>query len=335
MKRITLAFLASTLVVSTGFADGGYSRGSGKPLKLGEFFCALVGGTAGGVITHAAGGSNPITFIGALIGGAIGVDACRWFGNEKNLGAQAAAFQAGLDDGSCGERSWRSGSYHGRLTVIAESYEVGGVNQEAGGDNTCKFFETTIHENGGKYIGRTSAWACKSSGQWIVTRKNWVSKSGYKTCNGQRLPENGEGSVTIGDGRVVSPTPIDICRIRGTWSLEKLRRKVNDYGVERSMMLAKRTEFAGYPELGDFKALSDDGRSVIFFSSPERQLVVPIEDVAIECRASGLCNDVEVTTRDGLRGDLQYIFQNGDVVIRDNNGRNAKGLQIRPANYIN
>ena len=100
-------------------------------------------------------------------------------------------------------------------------------------------------------------------------------------------------------------------------------------------MLAARTQFAGYPALGDFIALSDDGRSVIFFSSETRRPVIPIEDIAIECRGSGLCMEEDVTTRDGLVGTVQYIFQNGDVVIRDNNGRNARGLQIRPANYIN
>ena len=332
MKRWVLSILVTSFVASTALADGGerpeYSNKT--PMGIKQFFCAVAGGTAAGVIIKNAGASNPVTFLGALLGGAIGADFCKWFSNDKNMGAQAAAFEAGLDGKMCSEKSWSSAHYRGRIKILAESWSLGGT-VEVSGNNVCKRFETTIHEHGGKFVGRTKAWACKSpEGNWIVTRDNWISKKGVTTCDGTVGIDDG-GSVSVGDGRVFPPTPIDIGRIRGNWSLERLRRHVNDFGVERSFKLARRTEFAGEVEVGVMKALSDDGRGVIIYFSPTRQVVAPIDDVGLACRDSELCFDSEVTTRDGLSGTFQYVFRNGDVVINDVN----RGIKLRPGSYLN
>lgn len=334
-QRLVLSILAVSMLASAAFADGGerparYDRHDKKPFKISEFFCAVAGGTAAGVIVKNAGASDPITFLGVLVGGLIGADFCRWVSDDKNLGAQAAAFEASLDGKMCSEKSWSSSHYRGQLKVLAESWQTSGHNAEASSENICKYFETTIHEHSGKFVGRTKAWACKSpQNSWIVTRENSISKKGVKYCNNPDY-DYGDGSVSVRHRRIVEPTEINIGRIRGHWGLEHLRRHVNDYGVERTLKLARRTKFRDEVEVGVLKALSDDGRGVIIYFSPRRQVVAPISDVGIECRATQLCYDSEVSTRDGLHGTFQYIFQNGDVVINDVNN----GIKLRPGHYL-
>lgn len=93
MKRLMLGILAVTmLLMSAARADGGsqsrerYNRNDQKHLSIKEFFCAVAGGTAAGVIVKKAGGNDPITFLGVLVGGLIGADFCKWVSDDKNMG---------------------------------------------------------------------------------------------------------------------------------------------------------------------------------------------------------------------------------------------------------
>lgn len=328
-----LGIVAICMLVSAARADSGYSqhtryeRNESKPLSISEFFCAVAGGTAAGVIMKSAGANDPFTFLGVLVGGLIGADFCKWVRDDVNIGAQSAAFRAGLDSPVCSQKSWQSRHYKGNLNIISESWKTGS-HYDAGTDNICKQFETTIFEHSGKFVGRTQAWACKNNvGNWIVTHENWINKQNVKTCGSSRI----DSGAYTGQSRVEAPTEINTRHIRGVWSLERFRRHVNDLGTERVLKLARRTEFPGEVEVGILKALSDDGRGVIIYFSPERQVVVGIDDVAIECRATDLCYNSEVTTKDGMAGKLQYVFRNGDVVINDL----KRGIKMRPASYLN
>ncbi len=342
MKKLTLLVAALSMTVSTAFASNnscpeGYNDPQrGESFSASEFFCGIIGGATAGLAVNKVGASTPGTFLGAILGGVIGVNFCKYLNDDSQVGAQAAAFNANLDANLCQVRSWKSSQYHGSLRILVESWNVNGGNGELAADNQCKLFETSIYKSNNQYVGTTKAWACKNNqGQWILTKENWISKKGYQACGNYAWPprdqngQNSGGSVAVGTP-VVAPTPINVGPIRMSWGLEQFRRRINDYGYVRSMQLAVRTRYAGEVELGLFKALSDDGRSVIVYFDENRQIIAPIQNVGIECRGSGLCQGVQVTTRDGLSGELQYVFQNGDVVVNDP----MNGIQLRPSSYI-
>lgn len=340
--KAVLAVIAISMLAQFSKADGGPRLERAQPrtspsatadastnLSLGEFFCGLAGGTATGVFLRKAGAADPVTFIGALIGGVIGYKFCQYLNDDEARGLNNAA-RTGLDGRMCQETRWSGGKYHGTLEVLAESTHSAGIGEASQGF-TCKMFETTIFEKPNRYVGRSKAWACnRDVGSWVITDERWVSKQDVRYCRSTGLPGSGGGSVSIGDGRVAPPVSVEAGRIRGFWSLEQFRRRVMDYGIERGLKLAVRTEFGGEVEVGLMKALSDDGRGVIVYMSPTYQRVVNIDQVGIECRHSRLCYDTQVQTTDGLSGTLQYVFNNGDVVVNDP----MNGIQLRPGRML-
>jgi hypothetical protein len=355
MKKLIFAFLASSIFLSQAFADGGYSCHSGcsearRPISQSEFLCAVGGGTAAGIIADNAGAGGPVTFLSALIGGFIGVDFCKWFGNKKNVGAQAAAWEADLDNSSCGSRAWEGSEYHGRLRVLAESFAMNN-NERQDSTKPCKLIETTIFETGGrhKFIGRTQAWACKQEqGSWIITYENSVNKDGMKTCSNQSLSAGTGNSVSINrgeNGYSQGPAPIsqkiDTRYIQAMWGPGLFKsRHVNDRGVMRGLKLAARTEYVGELEVGVLKSTSDDGRAVFMYMAPGLHRAVAMDDVGIECRTTGLCSTVEVSSRAGSfngsqveprQGMFQYIFRDGSVGINDR----FNGITWVPGNLLN
>ncbi len=349
MKKLVLGLIAVLMVISSARADGGDRRGgtigigekakrsSSGTVSVGEFFCAIAGGFAGGAIVKHAGGGDPVTFIGALIGGLIGVNFCQYLNDPVAQGLQQAA-REGLDN--CGrEVKWRGNDYYGTLKVLAQGYHKN-HNSDLGTENICKYFETSIYENNGRRVARTKAWACKNpTDQWNVTHENWVIKEKMTACDGRIV--DGGGSVGI----IVEPD-VRVSPIRNPrWNIGVLTRMVDDYGVDRNMKLARRVctkraedrtnrclESWSRPELGVFKAVieSDNSSAVLLFESNRRASVLAqIDEVGVECRGTNVCAGLPVDnaqTTDGLNGFIQYLFQNGDIVINDEN----RGIQIRP-----
>jgi hypothetical protein len=355
MKKLVLTVVTASMLVSSAFADGG-SHDYHAPFKLRDFFCALAGGATGGVIGAKAVGGFVPSFLGAILGGAIGVNFCKYLDSSAST-AQLAAYEGGLDKNLCEESSWNTDDYHGKLRILAESSAINGGYGELSTENTCKQFHTTIISNStGRKVGETTVWACKTSeqnlkAQWIVTQENWINKRDIRRCNQpiQVQPPTevcAGGSVSVGNGRVPLPAPIPVGLGpvgspvgRIMWGVESLRRKVNDYGVTRGMLLAHRVpyDWSDRVEVGFFEALSDDGLGVVMYLSPEKQIVVPLSEVGIECRGtSNICPDIEVTTGVygdfvPLKGTLDYVFQNGDVVVNDR----YQGIRRRPGIAVN
>lgn len=352
MKKWVLTIMALTFVVNSAFADGGYNNGGGhhggatrppskihddndEPFKVSEFFCGIIGGGVGGFVLNKAGANTPFTFLGAILGGVLGVKFCRWLHDPERLGKQAAVFAANLDAPICSERVWRSDDYHGTLKILAQS-----VHKNNG--RTCKLFETTIVDNKTHDLikAKTKAWACRDrDGEWHMSKERWMSRDreDYRVCGNYPWPPRGDeedencgGSVSV--GRVEPPRDLPIGPVTVQWDLGAFRRRINDYDNYRSLKLARRVrEFPGEIEEGLMKAVSDDGRAAVIYFSNERQVIVPMDDVGIECRGSRLCYEMDVTSRDGLHGRMQYVFNNGDVVVNDL----MNGKQIRPASWIN
>jgi hypothetical protein len=337
-SRFVLIFLLMSMLAQMAKADGGIgreasgSRSGGSSLTFGEFLCGVAGGTATGVVLKNAGAGDPVTFFGALLGGVIGTKFCRYLNDDVAQGLQRAA-RSGLEGGMCQQTRWSSGGYHGTLEILGESWSKANP-REAAFDSICKLFETTIYERPKRFLGRSKVWACRNSGgDWIVTEERWVATNDIKLCR-QTSPQGPENRLSAGAGGVPSPIKIQDGRVQGFWSLDQFRRRANDFGVERGLLLAVRTEFPGQVEVGFMKAVSDDGRGVIVYISPQYQRIVNIDQVGIECRASQLCSDNIVETADGIKGTLLFIFKNGDVVINDpmNGFVLRPGLSIRSVN---
>ncbi len=344
MKKYFVLLMALMMLISTfmgSFAQANlFER---EPKKVDEVICALVGGVAAGVIAHNVVGKDPVTFIAALIGGAIGNDYCKNYVNNAEYQAIKDLMNGGLGPKN-GPRIVRR--ENSQFLAAFTIYNHGSRNSrgDSGTYDQCVQFDASVWKKinsnsaNDRFMGNTGRyWACQngnsdfeivrgSSGIYI---DNAVSTS--TTVGG------GSGSGSIGGG--ISASAVS------TWARLDFKQiavgfRVEDVGTKEKRAVYIRTRareggfFAGTGttqmgtpgvKMAIDTATVDSGRN--------SGVIIDEDQVAIECDVLPYCQSFKVENFkfNGmvLNGRAMYIFKNGDMIVMDQeNGRVIVPLKL-------
>lgn|GEM_PF-3149034 len=338
MKKYFVLLMALMMLISTfmgSFAQANLFRS--EPKKVEEVICALVGAVAAGVVVHNLVGKDPATFIAALIGGAIGHDFCKNYVNNTEYHAIEDLMSGGL------------GPKHGPRIVRKENaqflaaftiYNYGSRNSfgESVGLNQCVQFDASIWKKvntnsaNDRFMGNTGRyWACQNgSGDYEILS----GSSGIYIDSPVSVSTSvagGTGSGAVCGGGINS-------HVAASWARLDFKQisvgfRVVDVALGYKRPVYVRTRFG---ETGFFGGTGRTASGVPGVKvsidtsdiSPERNFgtIESENDVAIECDVLPYCQSFKVCNLNFngmvLNGRAQYIFNNGDMVVIDQeNGR--------------
>lgn len=332
MKKYFVFLMALIMLISTfmgSFAQANLFRS--EPKKVDEVICALVGAVAAGVVVHHIAGKDPVTFIAALIGGAIGNDYCKNYVNNAEYQAIKNLMNGGLGPKN-GPRTVRKENAQFLAAFTIHNHGSRSSNGESGTYSQCVQFDASIWKKinansaNDRFMGNTGRyWACQnSSGDYEIVR----GSSGIYIDNSVTTSTSVGGSVGggISSGIASRWVSLDFTQIATGF-----RVMDSSLGIKRPVYVRTRFGETGFFAGTGRTSSGVPGVKVSIDTShmnPERNFgtIENENDVAIECDVLPYCQSFQVKNLNFngmvLNGRAQYIFKNGDMVVVDQeNGR--------------
>ncbi|MFN8791017.1 MAG: hypothetical protein ACK5Y2_06110 [Bdellovibrionales bacterium] len=345
MKRAILLGCVLSFSLQSSYAQSG-GWGRSEPATFGDFMCGLIGGAIAGKLAHEAFRSDPVTFVISAIGYVASFKLCQSRRDEEKLSVNQ--FVKNVADRPVGSwdrfKSEVTTSHYG--TQVFAGY-VGTLAEgtrrssqgDSSGDQSCKLLRFVVYRGEvgqyGQFVGHSQTWVCRDfNGNWEVARSSEVRVSRGET--GSSRP----GAMRCGSDQDVGIVAKSI----RFWQLESLPRMVQHDPEcnlraqtcnSRSLQMVNRKRNFGenFVEVGFFAGRTPDNkghtanfRGVVMYingndPTPIGQPAVHINNVGVECGVTPYCHILEVETAEGFRGEMTFLFGDGNVVIENRGDR--------------